>query len=113
MFLLRPFYVRRVDREKYHTALIISCVASFRSLFTNREPPMRHIPSSSEQQVQGDKREKRPRDPYPMTEFLITISESGTQALGRDPGESFSQSDESLDDGFRVVHEFNFGHENP
>ena len=94
------------------TALIISSVASFRSLFLNRDPRTqrgRYITSSSRQQVLVDKSQRQPKDPYPLTEFLTNISALGTRVSDRDLS---SQIDHSLDDGIRVEHEVDIVHEN-
>ena len=111
---LSVLFVSRVNKAYFDTALIISCVANSRSLFTNRERRVKYTPPDTEQQMQADRRERRPRDPYPLTEFITNISDLGTQASGRDLEEgSFSQTDRSSDNGIRVEHEADIVHENP
>lgn len=103
-----------VNKANFDAALIISCVAISRGLFTNREFRVRNIPPFIGQQMQADERERRPRDPYPLTEFLTNTSDLGIRASGRDPEEgSFSHTDLSSNDGVRVDHEVNSAYESP
>lgn len=79
----------------------------------NRKTRVKYIPPSSDQRAQADRRERRSRDPYPLTELLTNISDSGTQGSGRNPEGSLNPSDRSLDDGVWVEHEVVITHENP
>ena len=90
------------------TALIISCVASFRSLFSNhsRAQPAKYIPPSSKQRFLDEKSRKHIKDPNTLTGTFANISAREIDSQDSDP----ERSDVSVE-GIRVRHEIDFTHE--
>lgn len=111
---MAPFQFQQYDSGLTITiALIISCVASFRSLFSNRDnrpQPARYIPPSSKQRFLAGKSRRQLRDPNALTESFANISALENNSHGSDLEGSPIQSDLSAK-GIRVKHEVDLTHE--
>ncbi len=95
------------------TALIISCLASFRNLFSRRDTRSqapRYIPASPNQRLLAGKIGGQSEDPNSVTGTFVNISAAETHVHGSDLEGSPIQSDLSME-GIRVKHEVDFTHE--